>query len=70
MEVLQEFVSSDKKRRAVLKRNNATSFYEVDFYQGKKKVDTVSHGFHTRAFHESLIEEFLNPPEANTAPVA
>ena len=58
--VVSEFVSPDKSLKAVLRRNKMTSFYEIDFYNGKKIVATESYAFHTRKYHEDAAENYVN----------
>ena len=46
--VLDEFLSEDKKLKAVLKHDPIASSYEVDFYQNGTKIASESYAFHTR----------------------
>lgn len=58
--VVDEFLSEDKKLKAVLKHDAAASSYEVDFYKDKKKIATESYAYHTRRYHEDAAENYVN----------
>jgi hypothetical protein len=58
--VVSEYVSEDKSLKAVIKQNRLTSSYEIDFYQGKKKIATESYAYHTRRYHEDAAENYVN----------
>ena len=60
IDILDEFVSADKKLKAVLKQNRLTKLYEIDLYEGKKKIATESYAFHTRRYHEDAAENYVN----------
>ncbi len=59
-EIVSEFVSKDKKLKAVVRRNKLTSLHEIDFYAGKKIVATESYAFHTLRYHEDAAENYVN----------
>lgn len=59
-EIVSEFVSQDKKLKAIIRRNKLTSIYEIDFYEGRKIVATESYAFHTLRYHEDAAENYVN----------
>ena len=59
-ETVSEFVSKDKSLKAVVRRNRSNSIYEIDFYNGRKKIATESYAFHTLRYHEDAAENYVN----------
>ena len=59
-EIVSEYVSVDGKLKSVVRLNKPTSRYEIDYYRNKKLLATESYAFHTRGYHETEAENYVN----------
>ena len=57
--IVDEFLSEDKKLKAVLKHDAGASSYEIDFYKNDTKIASESYAFHTRRYHEDAAENYV-----------